>query len=40
MSTHGTKLVEHLVNLKPSLLDTPIGANATLALLDTVGCGL
>jgi 2-methylcitrate dehydratase PrpD len=39
MKNHGTQLVEHLVNLQPSLLDTSIGANAVMALLDTAGCG-
>ncbi len=37
---HSARLVEHLADLKPSLLDGPIGNNATMALLDTVGCGL
>ena len=40
MSTHSKQLVEHLVSLKPSLLDSAIGTHATMALLDTVGCGL
>jgi 2-methylcitrate dehydratase PrpD len=39
MSHHSTQLVEHLTSLKPSLLDGSLGANATMALLDTVGCG-
>jgi 2-methylcitrate dehydratase PrpD len=40
MSQHSARLVEHLAGLKPSLLDGPVGSNATMALLDTVGCGL
>ena len=43
MSHHSARLVEHLAGLKPSLLDGAghaLGAHATLALLDTVGCGL
>ncbi len=40
MSNHSARLIEHLAGLKPSLLDSAIGASATMALLDTVGCGL
>ena len=40
MSNHSARLVEYLVGLKPSLLDGPIGTSATMALLDTLGCGL
>jgi 2-methylcitrate dehydratase PrpD len=41
MATHRSALlVEHLLSLPPSLLDTPLGANACMALLDTVGCGI
>jgi 2-methylcitrate dehydratase PrpD len=40
MDNHSTRLVEHLVNLKPSLLDGALGTSATMALLDTLGCGL
>jgi 2-methylcitrate dehydratase PrpD len=40
MANHSAQLVEHLAGLKPALLDSPIDTNATMALLDTVGCGL
>ncbi len=40
MTNHSAQLVEHLAGLTPSLLDGPVGASATMALLDTVGCGL
>ena len=46
MANHSAQLVEHLAGLKPALLDGPVGTlgtlgtNATMALLDTVGCGL
>lgn len=40
MSHHSQQLVEHLAGLKPELLDGPLGTNAAMALLDTVGCGL
>jgi len=43
MKNHSAQLVEHLAGLKPSLLDdanSALGSNATMALLDTVGCGL
>lgn len=43
MANHSAQLVEFLASLKPSLLDGSVGtlgANATMALLDTVGCGL
>ena len=40
MSNHSARLVEHLAALKPTLLDGAIGASATMALLDTLGCGL
>ncbi len=40
MSNHSKRLVGHLAGLEPALLDGPIGTNATMALLDTVGCGL
>jgi 2-methylcitrate dehydratase PrpD len=39
MANHSAQLVEHLVGLQPAVLDGPLGSNATLALLDTVGCG-
>ena len=39
MSHHSTQLVEHLVGLKPALPDGTLGASATMALLDTLGCG-
>ena len=39
MSHHSARLVEHLAGLKPSLLDGALGTSATMALLDTVGCG-
>ena len=40
-ATHrSAALVEHLLSLPPSLLDTPLGANARMALLDTLGCGI
>ena len=34
------KLVEHLLSLPASLLDGPLGGNARMALLDTLGCGI
>ena len=34
------ELVEHLLALPASLLDGPLGANARMALLDTLGCGI
>ena len=34
------ELVEHLLTLPPSLLGGPLGTNARMALLDTLGCGL
>ena len=40
MSNHSARLIQHLVDLKPSLLDGPVGTSATMALLDTLGCGL
>ncbi len=40
MSNHSARLVEHLASLKPALLDGAIGNSATMALLDTLGCGL
>ena len=40
MTNYSAQLVEHLVSLKPFLLDGAIGTHAAMALLDTVGCGL
>lgn len=40
MPNHSAQLVEHLAGLQPAILDGPLGGNATMALLDTVGCGL
>jgi 2-methylcitrate dehydratase PrpD len=40
MTNHSAQLVEHLAGLKPATLNGPIGSYATMALLDTVGCGL
>ena len=34
------QLVEHLLSLPASLLDGPLGENARMALLDTLGCGI
>ena len=33
-------LVDHLLTLPASLLDGPLGENARMALLDTLGCGI
>jgi 2-methylcitrate dehydratase PrpD len=40
MTNHSAQLVEYLAGLKPAMLDGPLGSYATMALLDTVGCGL
>jgi 2-methylcitrate dehydratase PrpD len=40
MTLPGTRLIEHVATLDPTLFSGPLGTNAAMALLDTLGCGL